>query len=150
MLTETMNMQSNKTALSNSCILIIEEVKDSSALYKMILNRLEITNVQVINNLLEIRPSIGKFEPNLIIVDVNGKDVSRALKILEYIEPIENKIPLIIVSAALDFEIRRMLRTNTKSESFIKPLDIIQFAAATNRLLLNRPLSNIAFNPVDF
>ena len=116
-------------------ILLIEEERDSSPYYKKILSRLNFNNITVINNLFDIHSTVGQLNPGLIIIDVVGKDESRALKILERLEPFENKIPLIIISTSLNLDINRKLRTNSKADSFIKPLDVIQLAGSIYKLL---------------
>ncbi len=121
--------------IKDPSILFIEEEKNTSSLYKNVFNRLNINNIKTINNLLEIPPAVKSSSPDLIIIDVSGPDESRALKILDSLELSENKIPVITVSKSLNFEIKRRLRSYPKSESFVKPLDIIQFAGSVYKLL---------------
>lgn len=121
--------------LKDASILLIEEDKNSSLFYKKVLARLNIDRVTVINNLFDIQPTIKQLNPDLIIIDVIGKDESRALKILEMLETFENKIPFIIVSNTLNLDINRKLRNNFRADSFIKPLDVIQFAGSIYKLL---------------
>ena len=116
-------------------ILLIEEEKNTSPYYKKILARLDFNNVAVISNLFDIHSTTEQLSPCLIIIDVVGKDESRALKILESLEPYENRIPIIIISSSLNLDIKRKLRTNSKADSFIKPLDVIQFAGSIYKLL---------------
>ncbi len=119
----------------DASILLIEEEKNTSPYYKKILGRLDFNNITVISNLFDIHSTTEQINPGLIIIDVVGKDESRALKILESLEPFENKIPIIIISTSLNFDIKRKLRTNLKADSFIKPLDVIQFAGSIYKLL---------------
>ncbi len=121
--------------LKEASILLIEEEKDTSPFYKKILARLNIDNITVINNLFDVHPTTTQLNPNLIIIDVVGKDESRAIKILENLEEFENKIPFIVISTSLNLEINRKLRTNSKADSFVKPLDVIQFAGSIYKLL---------------
>ncbi len=116
-------------------IIFIEEEKNASNFYLNIFKRLNIENITLINNLLEILPAIKNSKPDLIIIDVSGPDEKRALKILDELESLENKIPIITVSKSLDYEIKRRLRANPKSDSFVKPLDVIQFAGSVYKFL---------------
>ncbi len=127
----------------NPSILLIEEGKNTSNLYQNIFKRLNIENVTRINNLLDILSAVKNSNPDIIIIDVSGPDLKRVLTIIDEIEKIDNKIPIITVSVTLDYEIKRRLRSNPNSESFVKPLDIIQFSGSIYKLLSGKSQSQL-------
>jgi len=121
--------------MKEPCILTIEESKDTALFYKNIFNRLNIKNVFTTNNYLEIKPTIKKVSPSIIIADLSGSNESKALNILDIIESSKSKAPIIVVTSSFSFDIKRKLKSFQKTDSFIKPVDIIEFARSINNLL---------------
>ena len=121
--------------MKEPCIFTIEEGKTTSPFLNNIFNRLSLHNIFTSNNYLEIKSTIEKVSPDIIIADLSGLNEQKSLKILDSIESSKSKAPIIVITAAFSFEIKRKLKSFKKTESFIKPVDIIQFASSIKNLI---------------
>ena len=119
--------------LSDSTILILEEVKGAHEYYESFLGKLGIKNISASNNFFEISNIIQSINPDLIIIDVTTLNEENANHIIDSVLDSYNDIPLIIVLPKFSFEIKDKLKYLFNVKLFIKPFEKTLF----NRMVYN-------------
>ncbi len=135
MLFSSLSSYNSFPKLKDPRILIIKEAKESTSFYKIIFDRLNIKNVTTVTNLLEILHVIKETSPNVILADLTGSNELKAIKTLDKLESIKDKIPVIVICSSINIDIKSRVKAFHHSDIFVKPVDVIQFARTINKFL---------------
>ncbi len=117
-------------------ILIIEHVKGTSSFYKSILGRLSIHRIEVTSNIFDIGSMTKTLNPDIIIFHTTVASEEAWIHMFERIIDKLGTRSLIVVLPKFNFEVKRILKNlNSKTELFVKPVDVMEFARSVRKLL---------------
>ncbi len=108
-------------------VLIIEAERITSQYYKNIFAKINIENVAHINNTFEIIPTLKRFEPDFIVIDVALLDEEISINILNELYEYKPELPIAVISSIFIPELIKKLKSFINSEFFLKPINPDKF-----------------------